>query len=980
MNKPTPQQDAVIQSQANKIKVSANAGSGKTFTIMQRIAHIIEMGKQHPERAVSLDQLLVLTFTEASAQDMRQKLKQQLGGLVSPVELQAASIGTFHSFCSSIVRAWFTVAEVSPSFTVMDEIESTKVKTTIFDQVVLKHYHTVKQAVDLFTAGSRSLDDLRRTVFKIHDFLATREDRDSWLKQNALAAYDPDVNQNPAVQALIDYYHQVAIKYREHFITTGKASSPVVHAVVDLANMIIAAKTYTDFSQLNLTLPTAKPGTVKQQSPEFQKLRKDFMRVCEKITGQFKFPVAQIQADIQVERDIVEKLVNLVEAFDDAYQAKKTEYKKLDFNDLEKYTLKVLANPEAMTAIRAQFKYIFVDEGQDTNPVQFKIINTLRGEDKFFCIVGDVKQSIYGFRDCEPELFEKLKDDDGNLVPVLLLGENFRSTDAILHFVNRVMQPLIANYQAEHQFIKIEQPTLDEMKAGVTIKIGQDLNAQMELVYQQIMQAQNAKVAVKIEDDGQKVKKQVPEITHGLQDIAVLAETGEPLRQLQKYLADRGIPSVIDQKTNALLEPEIFLLNRFLFAAMNPLNELPRYLVLQYLFDCSNEDLAQLRLGQISSNLTAKVARCDARLAKYRQLGRVQTTYEVLTQVATELGMLELPVVNAFLNAIRGIRDFDTVARYLYLVEHELVEIEINVGAEAKNAVKLMTIHHSKGLEFPMVILFNLGAAWSKQGGRSDKIALDKNMGLCVVSVDTENYVQKSPVLRMGIKKFQEQINLQEKIRLLYVALTRAQKKMVLIGSWTRNPYYIRPDCMLDLINPFDAVIDDNITTSPKQKICVKKTEPVLSLCPVVGHPEILVKQSVTALASAAEPFQDYVAPLHQFATQGGKEFGTEFHRQVQYGDLPAAVQSLVNGYTVYRELPFLYEQNRTIVQGIMDLLAVKGKEAIIVDYKTTRLSRDKLIIKYREQLRLYAQAIPGYQIKAYIYSTVHETLIEVSL
>ncbi len=978
MSKPTPQQQAVIDATIPRMKVSANAGSGKTYTIMQRIARIIELGKKQPQQSVSLDQLLVLTFTEASALDMRKKLKKQLGDLVSPVELQSATIGTFHSFCANIVRAWFTVAEVSPSFTVMDALESEKIKTSIFEQVVLENYSDLHHAVDLFTAGSRSLDELRKTVFTIHNFLASREDQTQWLKTTALAAYETDIDKNPAVQALIDDYHDVASKYREHFITTGEPS-PALDLLVNLANKIISAKTYLEFSRLDLTVPNAG-SSLKGQSDAFKKLREKFRdNVCKVIQEQFKYPVAQIQADINADRQVVDELIKLVVAFDEAYQAKKTEYKKLDFNDLEKYALKVLANPDAMASIRAQFKYIFVDEGQDTNPVQFKIINLLRGDDKFFCIVGDVKQSIYGFRDCEPELFDQLKDQNGDLVPVLLLGKNFRSTDPILHFVNLVMQPLIANYTSEHQFTALGQSNLAEMKASVTMEAGKDLDAQMELVYRQIIQARTAQVTIEKEVNGKNVKQRVPVMEHGWQDIAVLAETNDPLEHLQKYLTARGIPCVIQSKADALQEPVVALLNHFLAAAMNPTNALARYIVLQHLFNYTNDELAHLRLEKISPALKAKVTRCDQVLAKYRQLSRAQSAYEVLTQVATEFGMLELPVVNAFLTAIRGVRDFDTVARYLYLVEHQLVKIEIDVGAENQNAVKLMTIHHSKGLEFPMVILFNLGASWSKQGGQGHKISLDKNMGICVVSVDTENYVRKSPVLRLGIKKYQDARNVQEKIRLLYVALTRAQKKLALIGSWQRNPYLIRPDCLFDLVNQLNVVTYDEVPVSATQTSDEQKTAPSLVTCPLVGQPDVLVKQSVTALATVAEPFQDYIAP-NRFADQGGKEFGTAFHRQVQYGNLPKAVQDLVTGYTVYRELPFLYLQNQTIVQGIMDLLAVKEHEAIIVDYKTTRLPKESLIAKYQEQLRLYAQAIPGYRVRTYIYSTVHQTLIEVSL
>ena len=944
---PTPEQRDVINSEQTKIAISASAGSGKTTTIIDRIARMIQKG------SCRFDQLLVLTFTDASAQDMRLKLKKQLAEQLdtnfSPVELQAAAIGTFHSFCANIVRAWFTVAGVSPSFAVMDTIESAKLKSAIFEQMVLNHYADVKDAVDLF-AASRNLDDLRQVVFAIHDFLATREDRATWLRETALAAYNSDVDHNPAVRELMKYYQDTARRYRQIFAGFGPASSQVKF-LLDVADQIIGAQSYTDFGLLNFTFPKVKQDDQIVGSYErFKDLRTDFKDLCQQIPTQFKFSVAEIQADIQTDRRIVEQLLQLVQIFDAAYSAKKIESKKLDYNDLEKYALKVLECPEAVDAIRAQYKYIFVDEGQDTNPIQYKIIDILCGDDKFFCIVGDIKQSIYGFRECEPELFKK-KLESALFTPYSL-NKNWRSVNPILKFVNDVMAGLMADYNDKHKF-PLDGQSQAAASDSVTIATTVDVPSQMELVYQQIKTAKRP-----------------------LGDIAVLAETSAPLKELQKYLADRGVASVIDRSTDALAEPAVVLLNHCLFAAMNPTNELSRYIVLQTFFGCSNDDLAHLRLGKTGAALNQKVADCDAFLGHYRHLGRTTATYEVLSQLATELGMLEIPVVSAFLTAIRGVGDFDTVARYLYLIEHKLVTVEVNVGANANNAVKLMTIHHSKGLEFPMVILFNFGSLWS-QRNKLGKIMMDKNLGICVASVDTENYVHKSPVLRQGIFKYQQAIHLEEMKRLLYVALTRAKEQLYIVGCWRYNADLIRPNCMLDLINPGNLQ-PVQCEQSPVVPVAQATTAPATATCQAAGRPEVLVKQSVTALATASEPFQDYVAPM-KFGGEGGKEFGTAIHRQIQYGDLPAAVQGLVDGYTVYRELPFLYLQDGTIVQGIMDLLAVKDDCAIIVDYKTTRLPREKLVTKYREQLRLYAAAIPGYRVRAYIYSTVHDALIEVS-
>lgn len=953
LKQPTAAQSAAINADDQKIAISASAGSGKTTTMIERIVRILQMKDEHGQPRTTIDQLLVLTFTEESAKDMRKKLKKQLGDQLSPVALQAATIGTFHSFCANIVRAWFTVAGVNPSFTVMDEMASNQLKAQIFEKVVLDNYGAATAAIDWF-AATRTLQGLQDVICQINEFLNTRADATAWLKDTALRCYEPDLDRNPAVQALIEHYHQLTTRYRSAIIDLAHPS-PEVDLVLAACEQVLSAKTYVALHRLTgLALPKLKKVSewLDDDYAQFKTLRSGFSDdVLKPIAQQFTATTNQIQAALVADRRIVEQLLFLAQQFDVVYSAKKAEFKQLDFADLEKYALKVLANPDAVAGIRGQFKYIFVDEGQDTNPVQFKIIDLLRGDDKFFYIVGDVKQSIYGFRDCEPELFAKMTTEAS--IKALHFNQNFRSNDQILRFVNDVFTPLIPNYQSEHAFVLAEQRAhLSTDASAVTIELAPDLNAQMELVYQQIINAHRP-----------------------WGDIAILSETTRHFAALQKYLAERGVPSVIDRASNAVEEPAVVLLNNFLLAAMNPSNELPYYLTLQYLFHCSNDDLALIRLGKKT------VPAIDAKLAEYRTWGRTLSTYEVMTMAATEFNLLNIPAVTAFLSAIRGVSDFDTVARYLYLVEHQLVTINLNVGANVTDAVKIMTIHHAKGLEFPMVILFNMGALWS-QHHDDTKIALDKNLGLCVVSVDTATYTQKSQVLRLGIKKQQQDIQLTEKQRLLYVALTRPKEYLYIVGSWQPKVFRLQPNCMLDLINPTNVVVRDDVTPSPVKPTTVQTvTTEKIKLSPVKPS-MVLAKQSVTALATNAEPFADTVVPVKMAvpaATTGGKEFGTAFHKQVQYGELPAAVAELVAGYTVYREMPFLYRQDQTIVQGIMDLVAVKDHDAIIVDYKTTRLPVDALVTKYRAQLQLYAAALPQYQVKMYLYSTVHQRLIVVS-
>lgn len=949
MKKPTSEQSAAINSDAKNIAIAASAGSGKTSTMINRIVRLLASGK------TTLGQLLVLTFTEESAKDMRKKLKEALGKNLSPVELQAASIGTFHSFCANLVRAWFSIAGVNPSFVVQDELESAKIKAEILEKVVVDHYAQTKAAVDLY-AASRTLQGLYGAILRVVDFLETlpENEQQNWLTNVALKCYDPNLEQNPAVQALISAWHQTATWYRQKIIDLHYLT-PQVEFVMQIITQIMGAKTYADFHNLHfaaLKFPKLVPDANADEAiyDAFHTLRDQFKDDVKKLGEQFAQPVDQLQQDIAADKCVVEQLLFLVTQFTQAYSAKKAELKKLDFADLEKYARKVLQDEAALASIRAQYQYVFVDEAQDINRVQWDIIQILRNE-KFFYMVGDGKQSIYGFRGSDRQMFDdmfsKMNLLNNGLADTLYFTTNFttnfRSGANILQFANNVFANLLPHYEGE----KLREFKPDNPGA-VKIELAENLDAQMELIYRQIVASKRP---------------------YG--QIAILGETANHFAALQDYLTARGIPCVIDRATDAATQPEIMVLNNFLFAALNPTNELARFLTYKHLFRCPNDDLAQIRLGQKT------VPAWDAKLAEYRTLARGASTYEVLTKVATEFGMVDLPVVDAFLTAIRGVSDFDIVARYLYLLEHDLVKIQINVGGKVPNAVRILTIHHSKGLEFPMVILFDLDSNWTKRDV-TRKIWLDRELGLCILAADTNDYIKKSTVLRQGIMQKQAAEQRDEEIRLLYVALTRAKEYLYIVGTWQHNEYKMQENCLLDFINPQFVPVQENVVASPVSDTTAKQT---VAPRPTLQRPmtsDTLVKQSVTAIVSQqSEPFQDYVAPV-KYPDAGGKAFGTAFHKQVQYGDLPDAVQALVAGYTVYKELPFLYLQDRTMVQGIMDLLAVKGNEAIIVDYKTTRASEKQLVTKYREQLRLYAGALPQYTVRTYLYSTVHQKLIEV--
>jgi ATP-dependent helicase/nuclease subunit A len=1014
----TKEQREIIAAEAPNLVVSASAGSGKTTTMIARIVQILAVGNS------SIDELLVLTFTNESAKDMRKKLRAGLEIEISNtddenkkrrlrrqlLELPSASIGTFHHFCSDVVRAWFTVAEAAPNFGILDAAESAPIKDGIFGNTVAECYNgaKAKAAIDMF-ASARNLNALRDAVYKLHAFLETREDKDEWLRTVAAKCYEEDIDKNTAVDALIRYYKNAAAWYRERFINFG-ADSPQIQYVVDIVNAIMTISCYDDARGIAAMpdFPRLRPG----ESDGFKELRTKFKeKIFNKMRETFSKSKVQVTEEIKKDRDIVNGLLLLVRDFMDKYSAKKQELKKMDFADLEKQMLKILGNADALESIRKKYKYIFVDEGQDTNPVQFKIVEKLRGDDKFFYMVGDIKQSIYGFRGCEPDMFENMTAKE--FMHCLRLNSNFRSDNAILNFVNAVFAPLMKDYDEKHRFVlppggggigsAVQIDVVGTRTSGDADTDGEPdaafdrIDAQTELIYRYIAD----------------MKMKVKNIAYS--DIAILAENATHFDRLSAGLRSRGVACAVDRPVPASQLPEIAVMNNFLFAAANPTNDLMLVLSMKSVFNFTNDDLAKIKVGSAGGHfidyikkytesgadvrLKAKLKTMRETLSRYNAMVRVMTAAEVLTVFTAEYDGLSNGNTDAFIAKVKGMYIAESIARYLYLTEHDLLKIEIN-APDAQNAVRIMTIHGSKGLEFPAVILFDAGDLWSRHGGKT-AISVDKEAGVCVLSADMENYTKTDSVLRLGVEKKLAESRRQEKIRLLYVALTRAKNRLYIVG--TQHPAAdFEPKCMLDLIGCIPHMVDIadiDITIPPDICVTGQETEPC-------GHCkaeplkyadedcDTLVKQSVTAL-SAAETGGVRMKPWtggQEDNEAGGIKYGTDFHKKMQYGtsgngDAEAAAKIIGEhfaGYAVYKELPFLYKKDRTLVQGIVDLLAVKGGEAVIVDYKTTRAGEEEVRTKYTSQLRLYASAVaaalPDCKISAFIYSTRQRRLIAVLL
>lgn len=994
----TQAQGEAIVSRGADLLVSASAGSGKTTVMVERIASMIAGGE------CTFKDLLVLTFTNASAVDMRAKLRRRLENMkINTENLNEATIGTFHKFCGEVIRTYFNIVGVSPDFSVMDEIAAMSLKTEVLADVITRMYEKCTQAIETFCVN-RKTEMFQKMLIRIYEFLASRGDANAWLDSTAMAAYETDI----AMRAILDYYAQAGRYY------LGKFSQFEPTRFCDecrvQAQQLAEIKNYNDLRSLALTWNFTRLS--KCDDGDFKRMRERFKELLKKLEP-YRMPEEDMLANGKRDCEIIKQVIQISREFDMAYSAAKSVVNKMDFNDLEKYMCIILENAEIAAALRNRYKYIFIDEYQDTNPMQERILASVAGENNKIFMVGDVKQSIYGFRGCEATIFAgKMTDFEKTLSgKVVCLNENFRSRENILCFANLVFGKVMKQATADIDYNTTSRLVGSRSDGAVDVTlINTSSGTAAEL--------QAAVVAQKI------AELQAQDISLG--DIAILSRSRTHFTVLAETLERAGIAVNVAAEQNACELFEVATLNNMLFAVSNFYNDVPLVLTMQsFVFGFIPDELAELKLAggediffkNLLKSKAPKVQSFVKFLEKYRELAKTNSVVDVLTVFLTEYkiterlsllpqGMRMVGNIHAYLNKLRNAPYAVSAAEFLYLLESELIEIKISPPATNGEAVQIITMHSSKGLEFPNVIIFDVGAAFNLNDTRQ-LMVIDKNCGLCVYTLDADEFTKTMSIARLGAAISARRVMVAEEMRLLYVALTRARERLIIvgggnldkIGSGSEDYDIVSAKNFLHFLGPtlFDPVRDPcfDLTVVECDDVQIAKKD--LGVRVLSGQYDKKLAEELRALYAKPYPYKqarlkNSVSSLtfieEEVRVKGhgeaGTQYGTQFHKEMQHLELDELEKLIpeIKGYDIHREIVFLQSVGDIIVQGVIDLLAIKDGHAIIVDYKTTRAVPEKLIELYKPQLEMYAgavrQAFDSKQICIYIYSTFNKKLVKI--
>ena len=1083
------QKDAIFHDKGS-VLVSASAGSGKTFVMIQRLIRLIEEGK------ANLDEILAVTYTDSAAADMREKLKKALyksikegkTSLCSAVnEIDTADISTMHAFCGRLIRKYFYVAGVSPDFKIADTALAGVILNESLEKTFKSAYAKANQdfleVVDKFS-HKRFDTPLRELIVDLYQFVSVEADPIDFAKrtveqysinnfENLCKIY------NDKLQSTMQRVESLLKESRYGFERTENQK------YLDFIDLLLGDLSLIEKDNVYSVkrLEGAKRRMIGASAKGLDEYNKKLLVEAKGLFDQTIEDYCKHLTDSQTDKETMLSLerdakciVELLSEFIENYTKAKREENLLDFSDLEHLALKVLEDQTVLETLKAKYKYIFFDEYQDVNGVQEEIISRLSTDNVF--MVGDLKQSIYGFRGSRAEFFvEKLNTMPQKGQKTLSLNHNFRSANAVIDMVNDIfthsmtMESSGVNYSetklnAGGLFKKdaLGRATIHAVKkpkgtraAGETPRIYnllQEINTPKKEkesitanLLTNIIESELHKKFYdpKIEDYRQ--------VTYG--DIAILTRNRDNafVEGIVNGLASHGIPVISEVSQKICQFPEVQTLINALKLIDCYTGDVALATTLKSAIGgFTDEDLAQIVVFAKENNQTTdgfsdayryfinndktqlgdKLREFDSKFKTIRELADFYGAHDILEKLINDSGYkavlyagrqgeTKIKRVKKFLSlSVSGGKKY-TVKEFLSVIENDNDSFECAEIAD-EDTVKVMTMHASKGLEFPVVIVCGLERSFG--GSRSDSLYLkDREYGFAIKYFDKETRTRKETILRGIIKERQKEQAVKEEMRLFYVATTRATYSLHLAVEGELK------DGVADILNAkrFTDYFPNDIPAvyyeqedlefermkNDVRKVIIGKAneQDVDRIKKNFAFTYQNQRQTKMPLKSSASNVMSDIESnslVHYVVTEEDKtdtQRGDVAHKVMEYysftsektlkeqvvdiiskGVLTKEQIELINldrlenalkspvfdqlkGKKLFREKSFISSVNasllgdfpsteKVLVQGVIDLLAIDQTEACIIDYKYSSLTPKSLEQKYKKQLDIYKDAV----------------------
>lgn len=828
----TAGQQAAIAARNDSVLVSAAAGSGKTAVLVERVVALMKEG-------IPIDRMLIVTFTRAAAGEMRERISRRLeneaGGAFlrrQALRVSRAMICTLHVFCARVLREHFEPAGVDPMCRIADEDRLETLRGRALDETLENAY--AAPTADESALFSQFEDaQIVALVTQLRAFLSAQADPAAWAAEHCTPEAVGLSAWTPLLERLCEMQLQGAQELLPMMETLlNRADGPErYHAAFDadaaMTGQLLesaAARTLTGGKTAFARLTTKKPG--ESESPDvtaqFRALREEWKKRVTAARALLPEDAERAEADLRYTLPSLRALCELAQKTEARYFALKQEKNYLDYGDLEHLTLKALRDPAVRSAVAAQYDALFVDEYQDVSGIQEAIVRALHENGKnLLFMVGDVKQSIYRFRLADPTLFlQKYRDyslaEDAPQRKILL-QQNFRSHENVLLATNQVFAHAMRERETEIAYdeaamlrpgggqpfgapVEIHLITADEEGEGELSKGYRYEAAYLVRRIRELMRTAT------VEDHGA-----VRPVRY--RDIALLTRYASGRAPyIARVLQLSGVPVYSDADAQYFDLPEVADFMNLLRVIDNPLQDIPLLAALRCpCFAFSEEELARIRLVErtpgapfyqavvqcmaAETPLSEKLRAAWARLTDWRFLAGALPVERLIWRVLAESGLYmragaqpegELRQANLRLLAERAQGESADEGLGAFLRETGRVRSgddgkTAKTLGENEDVVRILTLHKSKGLEFPVVFLLETARPFRKGGEES--LRLHARYGMAVKYIDGERRVTRESCAMNALGGVGECESRAEEARLLYVGMTRARERLILLGA-----------------------------------------------------------------------------------------------------------------------------------------------------------------------------------------------------
>ena len=980
----TEAQRKAIDSRNTSLLVGAAAGSGKTMILSERVLSLLVKDSL----PVDGDRFAAMTFTVAAAGELRKRIEDLLGDFIDehPDDTKAkrqlqllkrAHIGTIHSFCAAVLREFAHEADLPPDFSIGDELDLQEISADALDDTMEELYADPEsgyaELVGLFgkSRGDSTSEDL---ILSMATFLDSIPDPDSWIR---------DVREGKrfdTVKLFLEFvigrlriYESILQRCRK---IAERESLDTIIAVLDddldLAGSARRAAERGDYAGCREALggqftkwDSGKPeGARKEVADSLKSQRDDIKEKIRDLKDKWLVAAPEDLAEDQKRNlEVFETAVTACSIYTEKFNERKLRSKVLSFDDLERYTLQLLKNDTIRNEIENRYDAFFVDEFQDVSPVQSEIINLITKRRKTLFAVGDVKQSIYGFRKAEPEIFvemaEQGKKPENMDLRYLTLTDNFRSSKTVLMSANSVfgalMTPELGGVVYEDEKLTYPETADDGEAPGIDVRVvagpvGADADVAAAIIAEKIQKG----------------------CSPG--DFCIMFRSSTHRREYEDALDRAGIPHTAPSVPNFFEASEVAVMMSLLRVIRNGSLDIDAAAVmLSPLFGFLPDDLVRLKQQGKRRHLMAAAAASDDprmrafsdRMRALRQKSFRMPVDEFIEYLYDETGAETLLAAGEyFRERRRNLRIFlglaceraaagDDLRRFIRICNKaaDSGKTKFETKVPANDAVTITTIHGSKGLQWNYVLLVNAQADFNQSDGNA-AVLFDEDAGFGArTKADRGGFpVSRASMSHRVIGEHKRIKNTSEEMRVLYVALTRAKKRNYVLGT-SKNPDKLREKAELIADIPERAKLSRNhlewvlaASMTPEGKLrntcsfcdpaeaevsgngrAAETPDPETSrilaercgfVYPYASLNKVPVKAAVTALAEKGEGTSLRLPDFTRKGRPSGAEVGTAMHAFMQFADYQRAAADPQAELARLLELGFFDERSASLVSA----------------------------------------------------------------